>query len=104
MLELQAHRDGPLVEHYCSVYAPMAQEAGIGPEVLRERVIEGLQLGRRLEAADGFELDAVVALTALLDPKWAEDPETAQVLRHPRLGREARIRLVFTVLSGGAAA
>lgn len=101
LLTLQASLDPPVVQHYVEQTRDAARELGIDEVEHRRRVTSGVALGRQLDARRGYELSAVVALSALFDPQWASLPDCAEVLAVEGLSLEARLRIVLAKLEQG---
>lgn len=101
LLRLQASLDPPVVQHYVEHTRAAARELGIDDAEHRQRVVDGVALGRVIGARRGYELSAVVALSALFDPLWATLPDCAEVLAVERLSLEAKLRIILTKLGQG---
>ena len=59
---IQDQLDEPMVADYCQQLEPDTAPLGIAGEELRSRVAAGVRAGRKLDARDGFEMNACVAM------------------------------------------
>ncbi|KYG08809.1 hypothetical protein BE21_21370 [Sorangium cellulosum] len=81
--------------------ASMLEDAlalGMTEATLRERVGAGVARARALDAAWGFELKAIVALSVFFDPNFLEREPIAAIFHERALSLEAKLRLITTLL------
>lgn len=97
-LELQATLDQPLCAAMVAAMAEDASAMGMEPATLRERVEAGVARARRLDAAAGFEMNSIVALSVFFDPDFTEREPIEALFREPGMSLEAKLRLLTTVL------
>lgn len=95
---LQEQLDEPLVSEICERLGADAASVGISPDGLRSRAAAGLGLARRLDARDGFERNAVVAMAVFLDPAFHLQDGLRPVMEDRRMSLEAKLRFLTTRL------